>query len=285
MPMEVEVLAVPYDAGHEDLRVGRGPARLLEGGLTDLLRGLGHKPVVRWVRATQAFRAEIRTTFDLCRGLAGQVRSAAGGGRFPLVLSGNCFTALGALSGLGPSPLGLVWFDSHGEYNTPETTASGWLDGMGLAAATGDCWRTLTARISGFEPMPEERIVLVGGHDFDPEEHSRLTRSRLVLVPPGDVTALGPALDRLEAQVERVYLHLDLDVLDAAEARANDLAVPGGMNVQAVAEAIGLVRRRFEIAGAGIAGYDPAFDPDGSTLDAVRRLVTSLLEGHPLPQP
>jgi arginase len=285
--MNIEILAVPHDSGHENLRLGRGPGSLLEGGLARLLGRQGHDVSFRWVHGEAGFRAEIKTTFELCRVLAEQVRSIKCAGKFPLVVSGNCFMALGTIAGLGCADLGIVWFDSHGEYNTPETTISGFLDGMALAVATGDCWRMLAAGIPGFTPVPGERIVLVGGHDFDSEERSRLDRSRLVLVNAADIAARGArdaldgALDHLKKRGGRIYVHIDVDVLDAAEARANDWATAGGMSVQAVEEAVTLLRGPFEFAGVGLAGYDPLFDPEGSTRRAAFRVLASLLSVDP----
>jgi arginase len=286
--MDLEILTIPYDSGQENLRMGRGPGSLLEGGLAELLRKQGHDVMVRWVHAGEAFRAEIKTTFALCRTLAEQVRRIKHDRKFPLVLSGNCFMALGTITGLGSSDLGIVWFDSHGEYNTPETTASGFLDGMGLATATGDCWRALAASIPEFKPVLPDRIVLVGGHDFDPEETSRLVRSRLALVNAADISsrglrdALGPALDQLKTRSRRIYVHIDVDVLDPKEARANELATAGGLTVQEVEEAVALLRSQFEVAGVGIASYNPLCDPDGSVRRAVFRLLAALLAGSRL---
>jgi arginase len=283
--MDVEILAVPYDSGQEGVRLGRGPGHLLAAGLADRLCDRGHDVSVHWVRLTGGFGAEIGTTFALCRALAEQVRRVERADKLPLVLSGNCFMAVGTMSGLGLADLGAVWLDAHGEYNTPETTASGFLDGMGLATATGDCWRALAASIPGFRPVPPERIMLVGGRDFDPEEGSRLARSRLTLagaddlISRGMVPALRPALDRLKAQVGRVYVHIDLDVLDRAEAEANEWSSAGGLSTRAVEEAMTLVGGHFEVAGVGVAGYDPAFDADGRTFRAASRTLAALLDG------
>jgi arginase len=257
---------------------------LLERGLTDLLRKQGHGVTFRWVHAAEGCRAEIKTTFALCKTLAEQVRRVKQGNRLPLVLSGNCFMALGAIVGLDPTDLGIVWFDSHGEYNTPETTKSGYLDGMGLSTAVGDCWRSLAASIPGFVPLSPDRIVLVGGHDFDPEEVSRLVSSRLMLVNAADISsrglrdALDPALDQLKKQSGRIYVHIDLDVLDPTEARANELATAGGTSVQTMEEAVNVLRCQFEVAGVGLAGYDPTFDPDGRACRVAHRLLASLLD-------
>src|SRR5262249_6114358 len=106
--MDVDILAVSYDSGQEDARLGRGPGHLLRAGLADLLGEQGHDVAVRWVRAAEGFRAEIGSTFGLCRALADEVGRVRHGNRLPLVLSGNCFMALGTVSGLGLADLGVV---------------------------------------------------------------------------------------------------------------------------------------------------------------------------------
>jgi arginase len=283
MPMDVEILTVPYDSGHHDSRMGRGPGHLLEAGLADLLRKQGHDVAASSVLVAEGFSAEIATTFALCGTLAEKVRRVVAAGRLPLMLSGNCFMALGFVSGLGASDTGIVWFDAHGEYNTPETTVSGFLDGMGLATATGNCWKSLAARIPGFQPIPEERIVHIGGRDLDSAERSSLARSRLTLVSAAEIAsrgirpALQPALDRLKAHVQRVYVHVDLDVLDPRELHANHFSTPGGMSAGAVEEAVALVRSHFDVAGVGIASYDPALDPDGRAIGAACGILSPLL--------
>ena len=80
------------------------------------------------VEAPSEFRAEIRTAFELLRALAERVRFAYNNGAFPLVLSGNCNGSLGTLAGIGSNDqTGIIWFDGHGDFNTPETTESGFL--------------------------------------------------------------------------------------------------------------------------------------------------------------
>src|SRR5438876_1005951 len=77
--------------------------------------------------------------------------------------------------------------------------------------------------------LAPERVVHVGGRDLDPEEERRFAASPIARVRPGE--ALGPKLDALAERAGSVYLHVDLDVLDPGEGRANDLAVPGGLTV------------------------------------------------------
>ncbi len=111
-------------------RSGAGPEHLLQAGLTTHLHRNGHFVADVQVIEDDAAQspAEIRTAFELARRLAAGVRVARAAGRFPLVLSGNCNSAIGTLSGLLPAPRAIFWFDAHGDCNTPETTASGFLE-------------------------------------------------------------------------------------------------------------------------------------------------------------
>lgn len=281
--MRVQILQVPYDSGHRGVRMGRGPEHFVEHGLPDKLQAAGHEVEVGVVESALALPAEISTAFALARSLAERVRAARHAGRFPLVLSGNCNSALGTLAGIDPPGAGIVWFDAHGDFNTPETTTGGFLDGMGLATATGRCWTRLAATIPGFTPIPDPHVVLVGARDLDPGERDLLRQSQVTLVPAATIRsdgagrALGPAFDTLRARVQQVYLHLDLDVLDPQAAVANGYAAPEGLSVAQVEEAIGLLAERLPIAAAAVTAYDPAYDQDGRAFRAGVRLIEAVL--------
>ena len=90
---------------------------------------------------------------------------------------------VGTLGGLGTGPTGVRWFDAHGDFNTPESTLGGFLDGMALAIATGRCWIGLAATVPGFTPVAEENVVLVGARDLDPAEGELLRASRVQHLP------------------------------------------------------------------------------------------------------
>lgn len=271
----VDVIAAPYDSGHPGLRMGAGPGHLLENGLGEVLRSEGPEANVTTVRHEREPTAEVATAFELHCLVSGRVRQAIARGRFPLILSGNCNTAaIGALSGAGPGDLGIVWFDAHGEFNTPETTTTGFIDGMGLAIAVGHCWKTMAAGVPGFSSVPEEDVVMVGVRDADAAEQGRLDASGISVVDADGIeeqglAALAQALDALKNRVSKLYLHLDLDVLDAAKVgKANQFAVEGGPDEGQLGAMLGMVHERFAVVAAGIASYDPAFDGDGRVLQA-----------------
>ena len=281
----VRTIFAPYDSGHRGLRMGAGPDYLMEGGLPEMLRSTE--------RASLSFAhvlpevdppAEVATAFELDRLVAEQVREAVAGGEFPLVLSGNCNTAVGTIAGLGASDLGVVWFDAHADFNTPETTTTGFTDGMGLAITVGHCWKEMAGGVPGFSAVAERDVVLAGVRAIEPAEEERLAASdvsvvgadRIGLEKPG---TLEVALDGLKSRVGRVYVHLDLDVLDPEKAgKANEFAPAGGLSAEDLKTALGVVRERFAVAAAGIASYDPAFDPDGRVLAvalACARILTA----------
>jgi arginase len=184
------------------------------------------------------------------------------------------------LAGLDSGSTAIVWLDAHGDFNTPETTVSGFLDGMALATATGRCWQNLAASVPGFRPVSEKNVVLIGARDFDPAERRLLDDSAVTLIESQSVrkhgvsSVLGQALAGLRAQ--RVYLHIDLDVLDPDEARANQFSVPGGLSLAEVLEVAGFIGERLTIAAAAITAYDPAYDKDGKALRAATALMKQL---------
>jgi arginase len=160
------------------------------------------------------------------RQIYGSIRNAVSSGAFPLVLAGNCISCVGTAAGLGsPSPA-MIWLDAHGDFNTPETSDSGFLDGMGLATAVGRCWGRLAATVSGFYPVPEKQVVLVGAREFDPMERTLLGNSDVHLIDSqrirdqGLQVELESTLAKARTLSERAYLHIDLDVLDLGEARS-----------------------------------------------------------------
>jgi arginase len=126
----------------------------------------------------------------------------------------------------------VIWFDAHGYFNTPTTTTSGFFDGMALTAATGLGWDSMRRTIPGFESVDAEHVAICGVRALDPLEKELLNETRVSLVSAeqlreGTMDVLVPIFDRLRVDDRRVYLHLDLDVLDPVEGRANRHAVPG----------------------------------------------------------
>ncbi len=285
--MKVHLFTVPYDSGHRAVRMGRGPEAFIAAGLADSLTRAGHVVTRTPIELDSGFAAEVGGAFALNRRLATAVRGAATRGETALVLTGNCVSCIGTLAGAGSDDVGVLWFDAHGDFNTPETSISGFLDGMAIAIATGACWRSAAGTVPHFNALPAERVVLVGARAFDPGERERFERAGGTVVDPGAVgregagQALRAALDALRERTGRLYVHLDLDVLDPTEGRANPFAEPGGLSRGQARGVLAQASQRFVVAAAALSAYDPAEDADGRIMHAGIELAAALLEGRP----
>jgi arginase len=268
--------------------MGAGPEHFVNNGLAQVLEADGHEVFIETIEAESDFRAEVQTQFGLYRSLAAHVAEAKRNGRFPLILSGNCGATVGAIAA-DTKRRGVIWFDTHGEFNTPETTASGFLDGMGLAIATGRCWTTLAASIPGFHPIPGSDILLLGGHDFDAGERERLEEAGAFVVDGVTISQKGvreslhAAIAEFLRGIEEVHLHLDLDVLNPAEAPANGFVTEdAGLSVNELSEAIAFIQENLKITSATIASFDPRYDTQGKTLRAALKLIKQIIDREPI---
>ena len=273
--MEIQLLAVPYDSGHRGLRMGAGPEALLRAGLVDALREDGHTVHVRIAELDQHnWHAEIQSGFELMRMLSTAVREARAASKFPMVLAGNCNTAVGTVAGLGSSTTGVAWFDAHADFNTPETTTSGFLDGTAVAILTGRCWTQLAATVPGFAAISDDRVALIGTRDIDSLESALLDDSEVTVIAPRRLKEdLPKALRSLGEHVDDLYLHLDLDALDAGVASANKFAVRGGLTLEDMDFALSNLAKAFRISGAALTAYDPEADSDGRAAHAAIHLI------------
>ena len=260
--------------------MGAGPERLCAAGLKEHLAGQGNRVEAHTIEPpAMNWRAEVQTSFELMRAVAEQVRAARRAGHFPLVLSGNCLAAVGVIAGLG-AKTGVLWIDAHGDFNTPQTTMSGFLDGMTLATATGRCWVELARSIEGFSPVPERAVVLLGARDLDPGEGAALARSEIVrLSAEASPNEIETVLESLRPTMEKFYVHLDLDALDPSEGRANGYAARGGFSNAKLQALLAAIAEKLPVAAFTIAGYDPSYDKEGTVCATAFQSAATVLGG------
>jgi arginase len=281
--MHVHFLAVPYDSGRKQERMGLGPAALIDSGLLKLVSGQGVAATSEIIDCRDEHLAEIRSTFTLANQIAERVSATRANGGMSIVLTGNCNGALGTITGLETSSTAVLWFDAHGEFETPETTRSGFLDGMGLAIGTGTCWRHLSQQIVRFTPIPSPHITLVGTRQLGVEEEQNLSQSGIHVITAESVrqqthlTALGSAA-AAAANCTSLYVHFDLDVLDPGVASWNPWTPPGGLNVKQIVPIVREFASRFPIGALGFASYDPAADTNGEGARVAGELLLACLE-------
>jgi arginase len=276
--MDLQVILVPYDSGQRGIRMGAGPEHLCASGLEAHLAARGHTISLDVIEASSTgWRAEISTGFELMRELATRVRAARALGRFPLVLSGNCNVSVGVLAGLGAGT-GVLWFDAHADFNTPETTTTGFLDGMALSMVTGRCWREMAKSIDGFQAVPDLGIVLLGARDLDEEEEAALAQSQIIRLNASEPPArIVPLLQSMEPAVKSFYLHLDLDALDSAAGRANSYAVPGGFTSADLVALSSTIAGTVPISALTLSAFDPSCDEAGRITETAFAAIAEVL--------
>jgi arginase len=240
-------------------------------GLPDALRAAGFDVAVEEILIEEDLVPEVARSFAIVRRLAARVASALAEGAFPLLLTGNCFAAVGAVAGLGAPGPAVLWLDAHADFDVPDDNESGFFDVFALSLLTGGCWRRQCELVPGYAPVPEADVVLVGARDLEPYQWERLRGSDVTLAQLDDAPARIAALGR-----RRAYLHLDVDVLDPSEGRANRFAAPGGPHVADVEALVGEAGRALFVEAAALSAYDPECDADGRIGRAAVRLGVAI---------
>ncbi len=282
---EIRLLAVPYEIGALRMGVGRGPEHLLEAGAEEALAVHGARVSLELIeleedRRERSGASEAQAAFELIGLVAAGVRRAIADGAFPVLLSGSCCAGIGVVTGLDERSPGVVWFDTHGDFNTPESTIDGYFDGMPLATLTGDGWRTLVNQAE-IRTVPESAVVLAGAHDFDPLERLRLDSSAVHHLPPAAIDsddAVTRAVDVMDPAASALYLHLDLDVLDSEVAPVNIYSVPGGLTAaQLLAQVRSLLATR-DVRAVSLTAYDPECDAEDRAVPIALSVLEAVAE-------
>ena len=279
----IRVLAVPYELGRLREGVGRGADALLEGGAEAALASAGGSVRTSVIglddRWASSGHGDVDASFALIRSVADGVRRARADDALPVVLGGSCFLSVGVMAGLAePSPA-VVWLDAHADFNHPDTCGDGYFDGMGLSVLTGGAWQGMLATVPGARPVPESRVVLAGARDFDPPEEARLRASRIVHLAPAQLRssqALVDALDRLEPEPSGLYLHIDLDVLDAGIAAVNVYGAPGGVDADQLDALVAAIASGFRVRALSLTCYDPSYDADARVPPIAMRILRTM---------
>lgn len=206
--------------------------------------------------------------------IADVVAAGIAAGAQPLLAGGTCSHLIGMLAGLqrayGPAAkIGLLWFDAHGDFNTPKTTLSGMLGGMPVAVAAGLChgpWRELAGMVAA---LPTDRIVMVDVRNLDPAE-ARLVAATDVRIarfgPGGAPGEIEAAIADLAGRVDHLYLHIDADVLDASLQPNHPTAEPDGPALEPTLAAIGAAARTGKVRAVAVVSVDPTGPQGGISL-------------------
>ena len=271
----------------------KGPTTMAEGGIQKILQDLGAVVRVDESRLTAEEDKEYGGWKRLGMSLghfADLVSKNEREGYFTVGLLATCPSMPGLVAGLqrsGPTrePLriGMLWLDAHPDFNTPETTRSGSLGGMPVAVATGRALQVMRLDAKLDPPLPDKHVVMGGVRLTDPLEQHLLDTSQIEQLTVDDLQKQTPAvwaqLDRLNRLTDKIYVHIDMDVLEPREVMAHGNKVPGGPSSEELATLFEAVFTRYPKASAiGFATLPPT-DEGGLSIAAVNRMIAGAVRG------
>lgn len=222
--------------------------------------------------------------------MAGVVREGLQDNLLTVGLEANCNVLLGMLAGLkyddegNARRVGLVFIDAHGDFNVPETTLSGMLGGMPVAVAAGHALHNIRKTAGLTEALPMSDIVWGGVRDLDPLEAERFREYEVQQFSVDDIRGLSDNLkkqmDTLSANVDAIYVHIDMDVLDPDEVPGHDLRVKNGPTSKELADAMTFMFKYPKSVAIGIASTPAGpLDPTGVSRQAALNLIEGAMKG------
>jgi arginase len=190
----------------------------------------------------------------------------------PVSIAGDCLSAIAVLAGLqqaGINPL-LIWFDAHGDFNTWETTPSGFLGGMPLAMIVGKGEQTLP-RAVGLKPLPEKSVILTDARDLDPGERNLVEKSALT-----HLSSVEALLD-FQFPDAPIYVHFDTDIVRPEESPAQNYLAEGGPAVDTLRAVFNHLARTQKVIAVSLSSWNPDLDNDQKSEIVSMSLLQSLL--------
>jgi arginase len=290
----VAIIGAALDLGQGRRGVDMGPSAIRYAGLAERLQQLGYTATDHGNVATTlpggASVADERMRYlpeilESCALVADHVRAAVDSGSTPLVLGGDHSVALGTLGGLAAArggPGGVIWIDAHGDLNRPETSPSGNVHGMPLAAAAGLAGDWFAHSRLAFPAVDPSRIAIVGVRSLDSAERALIRETGIRVFTMSEIDRRGiehTMADALEQVAGPGFVHvsLDLDVLDPEVAPGVGTPVRGGLTYREAHLALELVAESGLAGSLEVVEVNPILDRENTTAALAVELVASAL--------
>jgi len=269
--MNLTLIPSPFSLDNHRVGMGRAPEALLAAGLVAALESDGHTVSVAEGDLDLGSGDRLARIGRNDAILAGAVAQAHRAGNLPLILGGDCLVSIGVVAGLRRAlaeDFGILWFDAHGDFNTPDTTLSGYLGGMPLACCCGRGLEQLREAAGLAQPVNEAHVVMLGVRDLDPPEKALLDTTPVRVFAPAQVPGFT-------GDARPTYLHFDIDALDPAHAPGVNYPAPHGLDP---ATAIAAARKaRPHLAAFSLTAVDPERDQDERTVKVGVEVIRGVL--------
>lgn len=289
---KVRIIGVPIDLGADRRGVDMGPSAIRYAGLHERLKKLGWEvedvgnidvPIAETREIKDPLLKYLPEISEVNQKLYPLVAQAIKEGVIPLIIGGDHSLGIGSLAGCAASgkQFGVIWFDTHGDYNSIETTSSGNIHGMPLAVANGIGAEELTSIGGAARKIKEENTVIIGARDFDDEERAMIRQSGITVFTMSDIDRLGmeavvrQGLEIANRGTQGVHISFDLDVLDPSEAPGVGTPVQGGMTYREAHLAMEMVADCRCLLSIDVVEVNPILDAQNKTAELAVGLIGS----------
>ena len=288
------IFGVPMDLGQDRRGVDMGPSAIRYARLQGVLEELGYPvadlgnagvPIPEVVGKKEEMK-HLGVVRDVCVEVVGRARAMVSEGLFPIFLGGDHSIALGTVSGVaGALPdvrTGLIWLDAHADFNTPETSPSGNIHGMPLAALTGHGHPDLVGIGGEGASVRAEDVVIVGVRSVDREERNLIREAGVRVYTMKEIDAYGAASVVRQAlkdlsHLDKVHLSFDLDVVDPDVAPGVGTPVRGGLTYREAHLVMELINEADIVTSLDVVEVNPILDEKNGTAELAVELVASLM--------
>jgi arginase len=292
--MQIDIIGVPLDLGADRRGVDMGPSAIRYAHLRQELLKIGHMvhdqgnletPIAETCQINEPKLKYIDCIVPLARRIAGAVATSLQGGHFPLVIGGDHSLALGSIRGATKhKKLGVIWVDAHADFNTAETTPSGNIHGMPLAALCGIGDPRLVRLWEESVPVIDpHRVAVIGARDLDEGEKQNLRGTGVLVLGLEQIDRMGmfaamqQALAQVSQEVDGLYLSFDVDSLDPHHAPGVGTPVTGGLTYREAHLACEMVAETGKLIGMDLVEVNPILDYQNQTAALAVELAVSAL--------
>ena len=289
----IRIIGVPIDLGASTRGVDMGPSAIRSAGLYKRLKLLGwdvedYGNIEVPVRETREIKDEklryLPEIVEVNKQLHLVVSEAMRDGVIPLILGGDHSIEIGSLAGLASEgrSFGLIWFDTHGDYNSLATTDSGNIHGMPLAVSNGIGAQELTSIGGNFKKIREENTVIIGAREIDPQESEMLHQSKITVFTMRDIDQLGMSevisqgIKIASDKTDGIHVSFDLDVIDPEEAPGVGTPVVGGITYREAHLAMEFLADTGRVSSMDVVEVNPILDNRNKTAELAVSLICSL---------
>jgi arginase len=291
MANSISIIGVPMDLGQARRGVDMGPGALRYAGLDDRLRRLGYEVVdcgniaipIRDNLPAEGGMEFLPAVVQACEVMYQAGQAALAAEQLPLFIGGDHSIAVGTIGGVTHTgPAGVIWIDAHGDFNTPQSSPSGNLHGMPLAALLGLGAPELVNLGRPGPKLTPADVVLIGVRDLDAGEKVLLRERRLQVYTMREIDERGiaavanEALDRL-GHLPRIHVSLDMDSLDPIEAPGVGTPVPGGLSYREAHLLMEIIADCTCVGSMDVVEINPILDERNRTAKIALELIASLL--------